>query len=366
MDRTDISLWRMHAQRLLGPRWPDATSVVEGLLGVQAENHSQASWAVGTRAKAESEASFTEAYDGGRILRTHVLRPTWHFVTPDDIGWLLDVQRERMTRFIERAARDEGISLDALRRSIDAVAEALGDGPLDREGISERLETEGLPSSGRPLAMVLAAAENDAVVCSGPLADGDHTWDLFDRRVPTSRSLDRDEALGELARRYFTGHGPATERDLAYWAQLTLTDARTGIAGADLDSFNLDERTFWFGTQRPDPPAAEPRAHILQVLDETYRGFQDSREMIDGDHLLQPGRERSIGMVLIDARIAGDMTRTVTETEVRFEVGPWRSIDDDERAAIHAAAGRYGEFLAREPMVSWMDRSGPPRRHPEE
>jgi hypothetical protein len=175
-------------------------------------------------------------------------------------------------------------------------------------------------------------------------------------RVPEPRRLDREEALAEVARRYVVGHGPATERDLAYWATLTLGDARTGLAAVadELASFEHDGRTYWHAPhQEPPVGAQEPAGHLLQILDETYRGYQDSRMVLDAEGDVPGGRETTAGMALVDGQLVAGMKRTVNEKKVIFDLAPYRSPSEEERAALARAAARYGAFLGRDPEVRW-------------
>lgn len=351
----------MTSQHLSGPGLGSAAAVVESLLAVQAENHPQSSWAVAARTSGMTEVEFTAAYDAGKILRTHVIRPTWHFVTPADIGWLLDLTGPRIWGSTFRNLAGQGLDPATLVTAGEIVTAAIDvHGPRTRPEIGAQLAHAGLPSSGQLLGHQLAWCEMHGLICSGPLRDGTHTYALLDERAPDRRRLDRDEALAELALRYFTGHGPATERDLAYWATQTLTDVRAGIASVadQLEAFDHDGRTFWHAPIEGSGPddldaTPEPRGHILQILDETFRGYQDSRWVIDADELVPRGREPSIGMLLVDAQMVGHMKRTVRADHVDFATTPMRSLDEAEMAAIEAAASRYAHFLGREPTVTW-------------
>jgi hypothetical protein len=205
--------------------------------------------------------------------------------------------------------------------------------------------------------LLLAHLELHRVLCSG-VPRSEHTYALFADRVPAPRRLDRDEALTELALRYFTSHGPATRRDLAYWATLTLTDVRRGIDGAadNLASFEHDGRTFWHAPGDP-PSSASPTGHLLQVLDEMYRGYQDSRWMIDAEGVVPRTRESAIGMALVDAQLVAAMRRTVNSKAVTFSVRPHRGLHAHELEAIRDAAARYGGYLGLEPRVE-LDADG--------
>lgn len=354
MDDRSIAHWRLHTLRLAGQIHRSPAAVVDGLLAVQSENHPQASWAVATRTSGVIEAAFGRLFDDGVILRTHVLRPTWHYVRPDDIRWLVELTAPRIRPLMVRAQRELGLDDATLDRSAQLIADALSGGVhLTRDALGQRLREAGLPVDGGGLGVMVTNAELSALICSGAMQGRHHTYALLDERAPGARRLDRDEALAELVERYFTGHGPATERDLAYWASMTLTDVRAGLAevGDRLDRFDHDGRTFWFGQAAPTDGPLTPRAHLLQTLDEYHNGYQDSRGVLDVDGLVPKGRPVRVGMVLVDGQMIGDMRRTIRTRHVTFDVGLFRDLDGDELAALHAAADRYGEFLGLQPVV---------------
>jgi hypothetical protein len=172
--------------------------------------------------------------------------------------------------------------------------------------------------------------------------------------VPAPRRLGRAEAAAELAWRYFTGHGPATERDLAYWATLTLTDVRTGLAQVRdrLDSFQHDGRTFWHTPGDAPGGPHQPAAHLLQILDETYRGYQDSRWVLDAAGHVPRTRETATGMALIDAQLIAAMRRTVTRDHVQFDLRPYRAPTPADLEALDQAARRYGEYLRLKAQIT--------------
>jgi hypothetical protein len=292
-----------------------------------------------------------DAIASGRVLRTHVLRPTWHYVHADDAQWLLELTAPRVVPVVDQQLRPLGERMSQL---IDAVTSILAETPdRTRSELVGALTERGHELTGQLPMLLFAHLELHAVVCSGAPRDGEHTYALFADRVPAPRRLDRDEALAELALRYFTSHGPATERDLAYWATLTLTDVRRGlaaVAAGRLESFEHDGRTF---RHAPGdlPPAASPSGHLLQLLDEMYRGYQDSRMVIDAEGLVPGGRESAIGMALVDAQLVAGMRRTVTATAVVFEIRPYRDLTTRELASIRDAAARYGEYLGLEPRL---------------
>lgn len=338
----EIARWRLRSQHLTGPHAAGAEDVVRGLLAVQAENASQAAWAVAGRTVRPDAADLAGLLDRGEVIRTHVLRPTWHFAAADDLGWLLDLTAPRVRPTIVRQLG--GVPVE---RAVTVVVDALGAEPdQTRDQLAAHLHDAGLDLSGHQLMVLLGLTELDQLVCSGRPADGTHTYATFASRVPSPRRMEREEALAELALRYFTGHGPATERDLAYWATLSLGDVRTGLAAVRdrLASFEHDGRTFWHAPA--DPPTPGERAgHLLQILDEIYRGYQDTRMVIDSEGVVPTGRETAIGMALVDGQMVARMKRTLARRVV-FELTPyderlWRA----GRADVEAAASRYAAFL---------------------
>jgi hypothetical protein len=345
----DIARWRLRSQHLVEPLLSSAVEVVGDLLAVQAENPGQTAWAVACRTAEPSRDDLRAALTDGRLIRTHVLRPTWHYARADDVGWLLDLTAPRVRRTTEAQLRGtSGFDTRGLERAATAVVTVLEEEPdRTRRQLAASLRDRGVDLEGQSLMILLAHLELGQVICSGRPSDDEHTYAPFTQRVPTPRRLDRDEALGELARRYFTGHGPATERDLAYWATLTLIDARRGIAfaGDGLASFEHDGRTFWHAPGEPPGRRGEPTAHLLQILDEMYRGYQDSRWVLDAAGIVPRAREAAIGMALVDAQLVAATKRRVTAASVVFELTPHRSLRPWERRELRRAADRYGTYL---------------------
>jgi hypothetical protein len=345
----DIARWRLRSQHLVWPYAVSAREAIGSLLAVQAENPGQAAWAVASRTPNPNQAKLAALLDDGTVVRTHVLRPTWHFVRAEDAGWLLELTGPRVRRVTGQQLRNaHGLDERSIDHAVTAVLEALASrGQLTRAQLADELAGRGVASGGQMLMILLAHAELGGLICSGTIADGEHTYALMNERVPAPRRLGRAEALAELALRYFTGHGPATERDLAYWATLTLTDVRGGLQQVRdrLDSFQHDGRVFWHAPGEAPGGPQEPAAHLLQILDETYRGYQDSRWVLDAAGDVPRTRETAAGMALVDAQLIAAMRRTVAHDHIQFDLWPYRALTPAEIAALHQAARRYGEYL---------------------
>ncbi len=344
----------MRSQHLWGPPLATVDEVIRGFGAMQAQEFVPAKWSVAQRAADVTEADVDDAFAAGRLLRTHVLRPTWHFVHADDIGWMLCASAPRVHAANAYYYRQTGVDDNVARRSRAVFERALGDGAqLTRKELAAELARAGLPQTGVPLAYVIIRAELDGVLISGAMRGKQHTYALLDVRVPGCVTPDREEALAELTRRYFGGHGPATVRDYCTWASLTVAEARRAldIVGGDIVSETIDDRTYWSlpADTRPErerPPRA-PVIDLLQDYDEYVIGYFESRDVI-----LAPGgptdtlRAR-LRPVMLDGRLVGYWRHTLTASAVEIETVDVPALTGRRAAAMQAAADRFGAFLGR-------------------
>ena len=289
-------------------------------------------------------------------------RVTSNELLNEDLGTPAEVARSlddlwRMNRWLGGVSSSLRMIGDVLSsthaRSLRILDVGAGDGRLAAR-LRDELRERGIRGGGQMLMILLAHAELDGLICSGEILDGEHTYALMSERVPAPRRLGRTEALAELALRYFTGHGPATERDLAYWATLTVTDVRAGLAQVRdrLGSFQHDGRTFWHAPGDAPGGPQEPAAHLLQILDETYRGYQDSRWVLDAAGDVPRTRETATGMALADAQLLAAMRRTVAHDHVQFDLRPYRPPTPPEIEALNQAARRYGDYLQLKAQIA--------------
>src|SRR5690242_980084 len=227
----EILQLRLANQHLAQQRWTDPRAMVAHLGAIQAQDYPAALWALGLRVAEATRASLECAFNSGAILRTHVLRPTWHFVAPEDVRWMLALTGPRVARAMGRYDGHFGLDAKAYRRSTDAIANALAGGKhLTRTELSAVIGRARVPiTSSMKLTRLVMHAELNAVICSGPRRGKQFTYALFDERVPAQKPRSHDRALAELAERYFRSHGPARLHDFAWWSGLKVSDARAGV-----------------------------------------------------------------------------------------------------------------------------------------
>lgn len=361
LDDRAIARWRFRSQLFAGGHAASADDAVSKLLAVQAENLGQTAWALACRTTGRT-APVDDLIAEATVVRTHVLRTTWHLVHRDDAAWLVELTGPRLRRQAgQQLARDHDLPEHDADRIGAVIATTLAAEPdRTREELATAVAAAGHTLSSMALMVLLVRLATDGLICSGrPRVEDERTsqtYALLADRVPASPFSEREEALREIVLRYFTGHGPATERDLAYWATLTLGDVRKGLATAEgLESFEHDDRTFWHAPgEEPPTPAKEPAGHLLHLLDEWYRGYQDTRMVVDADGRHPRGREPGLGLAVLDSQIAGLARRTVTQRGLHFDVTPYRSLSRAEQAALAAEADAYGTFLGLPAAIAWQ------------
>jgi hypothetical protein len=344
---TDIAARRLHAQRLTGEPFASAVEAVRWLGAVQSQDYGGAKWALGQRTAGAVERDIDLLFDEGVILRTHVLRPTWHFVLPDDIRWLLELTGPRIRAGLAGRYRQLEIDDGVAARACEVFTAVLAGGrSLTRAELGEVLLGAGISPEGQRLPHLLARAELEGLVTSGPRRGKQHTYALLEERAPAARSLDRSEALAELATRYFRSHGPAQVQDFVWWSGLTVAAARSAVAlaGAALGHEVVEGRDYWFDAEAGPPCPAAGEAHLLPNFDEYTVGYRDRAAAMHVDHPVEPIVILS-NVVTIGGRVRGAWRRTVAGGGVRVEVQLLDRIGPVEEAAVQEAGDRLGRFL---------------------
>ncbi|MET0929422.1 MAG: winged helix DNA-binding domain-containing protein [Aeromicrobium sp.] len=339
---------RLHAQGLGEPRFPTAGDVVRHLGAVQSQLHDMALWAVARRMTGgPTLAGLQASFDAGDFLRTHVLRPTWHFVDPADLHWLLALTGPRVERLMTTTNRTIGLTPALVQRGVAVVVEGLADGTQrTRAELGALLAEAGLPHAGQALAHLVMQAEIDGAIVNGAMRGKQHTYRLL---PPAPVLPSRDNMLAAVARRYARGHGPFRDKDLAWWTSLTLTDSRRAITQADLRPSTVGDETYWL----LDDPVDESvrRVMLLSNFDEyisyardpdDYAGFTGAAEDV----------MRASGLLVVDGRLAGRWSRSITADRVDITVDRAPRLTVALRRHLEAEAADFGRFVGREAVVA--------------
>jgi len=332
MNTPDVLRQRLHNQKLSSSELEDPADVVRWLGAVQAQDYNAAKWALGLRMRNATHARVEAAFNEGRIIRTHLLRPTWHFVAPEDVRWLLELTAPQINRRCGPNYRKFELDDAVFKRSNKVLANALRGGKhLTRAALKAALDKAGVVIGDTVrLAHIILRAELDGVVCSGPRIGKQFTYALLEERVPPGKSLTREEALAELTRRYFASHGPASPPDFIWWSGLTATDAKRGIEIAG-EQPSRETRI---------PNRLDHSCHLLPAFDEYFVAYKE-RETIPGINswdLLGP-------TIIIGGRVAGTWKQTNDRGSVTITLNPLRDLNKSEQRHVNRAAERYVEFL---------------------
>lgn len=350
MNPIEVAYRRLHNQRLEGEPLPSPVDVVRWLGAVQAQDYGPARWSLGERSRGAVDADIDRAMAEGAILRTHMLRPTWHFVLPADIRWMQALTAPRVHAQNAYYYRQTGLD-DGLRARCNRLLQGAlrGGNHLTRRELEAVLAADGIALKGMGMAYVLMQAELDCLICSGGLKGKQQTYALLDERAPDAPPLPRDQALAELVVRYFTSRGPATARDLRFWSSLPLADIHRGmeLAGARLEQQVVDGLTLWSAPGEAPPRPPSPKVHLLQGLDEYFVGYGESRVFCDQSGVRPSLVDRAVynGVVILDSQLAGHWKRTVTRRSVTFAVALRVPLDHAQMHALQEAADRHGAFL---------------------
>ena len=336
---------RLHSQRLASGHLSSPAEAVRWLGAVQAQEYAEAKWSIGERVEGCNDADVEDAVTRGEILRIHVLRPTWHFVTPEDLRWMLRLSAPRVHAANRYMYRKLDLPDATIESAHEIIARALGDErALTRPELQRALAQEGIEADGLRLGYILMHAELEALICSGPRRGRQHTYAAFEDRVPETPERSRDEALAELTLRFFRSRGPATVRDLSVWSGLTLTDARKGLDMVkDQVHTETENDTTWI-SEEPIGAAAPPTgAFPIPMYDEIGMGYRkDLRVVMAGT----PPREGMLSRpIVIDGRTVGSWKRAISARAARIEATLFIDLTDEERTALDAVVERFGRFM---------------------
>ncbi len=355
MTITEIARQRLQNQRLTAPDFKSAVDAVKWLGAVQAQDYNAAKWALGLRMQNATDDEIEKAFAQGKIVRTHVMRPTWHFVAPADIRWLLKLTGPRINALMAHYYRKFELDAAVFRRSSRALVKALSGGrQLTRGELRNAVQRAGIKVDDLlRFAHILIHAELHALICSGARRGKQFTYALLDERAPRSRELTREEALAELAQRYFTSHGPATLQDFVWWSGHTTADAGTALnlIHSQLVAEVVGDKTYW----RPSVMAKSRPAIVAQLLpgfDEYLVAYKDRSAALTSKSrkVAQLGNAVFSPTIILRGQVVGLWKRALERDSVIITLQPLARLSSADNQVVTQAAHRYGAFL-RSPSI---------------
>lgn len=346
----NIVVQRLHGQQIEHPRFKTPRETVEWLGAMQAQDYAGAKWSVGLRLPGSAESDVEQAIADKTIIRTWVVRGTLHFVAAADVRWMVALVAPRVIASNARRYRELELDARTLARSNAALAKALQGGKqLTRTALFAILEQQGISTQGQRGVFMLQRASLDGLICQGVMRSNDPTFMPLDDAFPKSKTLERDEALAELAKRYWASRGPATLQDFVWWSGLLMTDARAGLEAvkAQFVQETLDGKTYWRSRVKPTTKKTAPIAYLLPGFDEYLLGYKDRTASLDEPRYkrLTPPNGMLPSTIVINGRVVGTWKRTFEKGAVVIVANPFSPFTAVDRRAIAVAAQRYSEFL---------------------
>lgn len=350
MKIADIIKYRLYNQHFTN-RSKSPAEIVSSLGAVQAQDYLGGLWAVGLRMPGTKEKNIEQALADKSIVRTWPMRGTLHFIAPDDIRWMLKLLTPRVIKRL--ASRHKELELDSsvFKRARKLLERKLQGGKsITRSAAYNLLEENGIHSQGQRGIHILMQLSQEGLLCFGKREGKQQTFVLLDEWIPEGKILSRVEALAELAKRYFTGHGPATVQDFAWWSGLTLTETKRGLESvkSNFISEEADGKFYWFPSFADFSKNSSRDIHLLPAYDEYLVGYKERETIFDKAHLVKLGARANIlfhPTFIINGQIAGTWGRLLKKDKVVITLKPFFHLNEAQNKAMHKAAERYGNFL---------------------
>lgn len=348
MKPAEILQHRLANQRIIRSEFTRPQDIVSHLLAMQAQEYAMAKWAIGLRVPGSSDASVEQAFNDGKLLRTHLMRPTWHFVSPKDIRWLIELTAPQVRKVMSPYDKKLGLTPSVLRKAIDALSAMLEGGTqLVRAEIRAELAQKKLPLEENRLSHILMHAELACVIASGRREGKQFTYAHFDDRAPKARSLDRDDALAELSKRYFATRGPATIQDFMWWSGLSAVDARAGAATLpkQFARQKIGRKDYIYSDAIIFDPKQQLSTFLMPDYDEYGISYKDREVLNPREHKgpMRNGMSVFNHLVIVDGIMAGTWTRNA---KAKVKVTLFHPLNRRQQRSLQKAVDRYEAFFA--------------------
>jgi len=348
---------RLINQQIAGTQFTTPQEIVQWMGAMQAQDYAMAKWAIGLRVPGLNDAALEKAFNDGSILRTHLLRPTWHFVSPKDIRWMITLTAPRINALNAYQYRQFELDAKLFKRCNNIFVKALqGGNHLTRTALAGELEKAKIKADGIKLICIMMRAELDGILCSGPRHVKQFTYALLEERVPPAKPMLKQEALAKLTGLYFTSRGPATVQDFATWGGLTVAHAKEGInlLKGQLTNESIQGKEYWLAANAPhhthEPTEKFQSTFLMPNYDEYAIGYKDRSAVL--------GEKTNTGNVKIDNPIfnhalivdgiaAGTWKHTIKGNKTLVETTPPKPLSKTKQQAVAKAVKRYLEFVDR-------------------
>lgn len=358
LKKEEIIEFRIQNQLLRNSGKEDVRDIVAHMGAIQAQDFAMAKWAIGIRGKGIKEKDVDIALEKGRILRTHLLRPTWHLVSGEDVHWLTELTAPQIITRMRSRQKQLGLTHKLIEKSNELIRKELTDKKFaKREELTAVLEAAGFDPGDNRMAYLLIFAELGGIISSGPFQGNVATYSLLKSKTQSMGDFNRGAALEELTRRYFRSHGPATLGDFIWWSGLKKTEARKSLEGIsdNLSRAKCEDQEFWYYPE--ESRSGEARAWLLPSYDEFYISYKDRSILLDEKLHKSAVSENGVfrPMILAENKIYGTWKRALQKNKVIIECNFFSTPSKKIRSMIEDAAGEFALFMGINSEVRYND-----------
>ena len=362
MSLVNISHQRLHQLQISSVPFTTPAQVVASLGAVQAQDYAGFKWSVGLRLPSATDSDIEAALADRSIVRTWALRNTLHTLAAEDVHWVLTLLSERLIGQHAFYYKQQELDLKTIRKSQQILQRTLENGQqLTRKEIAVALEKKGIALGDMRLTFILLRAALDKVICLGARREKEFTYTLLDEWITAPKEImDHEEALAKLATIYFTGHGPATIKDFAWWTGITATEAKKGLEmiQVQLTSTNTDGQTYWMAPGITPDKNKVKGVFLLPGFDEYLLGYTDRSAAME-DEIFRKVVYTKNGLfnptIVVNGRIEGLWKRTIKKNSVVIDLQPFTPFSKARLNAVAVQAKRYAKFLELKPVLPFME-----------
>jgi hypothetical protein len=355
MIHSEISHYRMASQKLYQENQCSPQEIVKHFGAMQAQDYAMAKWAIGSRCSS-SEKEIEEAINSAEIIRTHILRPTWHFVSPDDIYWMLELSSPQVKRLFATMAKQHGFDEKKFDQVNAAIEKLLaGNNHLTREEIMQELNIQKKAGDLSPV-IVMMNAELDGLVCNGKMKGKQITYALLEERVSKPKNkLSTEEALAKLALRYFESHGPATIYDFSWWSGFPATICKKIINAIELqlETITIDNQQYWLKKGLRDEENFREGAHFLPAFDEILISYKTREASFNTEHQSKVFTNNGIfkPIILENGKVIGIWKRTIKKDHAKIETEFFNETESSKKEILFEGIKAFETYLETKVVI---------------
>lgn len=350
MTLSEISNIRLINQQIIGTKFKTAKETVGWMGAMQAQDYQMAKWAIGLRTPNATEKIIQAAIDSGEIIRTHLLRPTWHFVAAEDIYWMLELTAPRIKAFLK--SREKQLELTGkIFLKCNTIFEKVlsGNNHLTRAELLGELNKTKIITDNNRSSHILLNAELEGIICSGKSKEKQTTYALLGERVTENKKLNKDEALSKLAKIYFESHCPATLPDFIWWSGLSVKDAKHALEMIkhEFVSKEINSKIYWFPSSFSVPKSFKESIYLLPAFDEFLISYKDLTAAIaSGKHKYAFSNNGIFWpTIFINGHVKGTWKRAIKKEKIILETNFFEGSDRNINGLVEKASEKYSRFL---------------------